>query len=72
MIPPVHLVRGGEPDRKKLQDIIAATANPLQMQGDLAAQLSANRAGGERLVELARSMGPDGYRTGLAAVNDYG
>ena len=72
VIPPRHLVRAGEPDKEKLQAIVSATANPLQMQGDLAAQLSANRAGGERLVELARSMGLAGYRTGLAAVNDYG
>jgi len=72
VIPPMHLVQGGEPDRQALQDIIAATANPSQMQGDLAAQLSANRAGGARLVELARSMGLDGYYGGLAAVNDYG
>ena len=72
VIPPRLLVRAGEPDRAVLQDIISATANPLQMQGDLAAQLSANRAGAKRLLELARGMGLESYRTGLAAVNDYG
>jgi N-methylhydantoinase B len=72
VIPPVHLVRGGEICAAQLQEIIAATVNPLQMRGDLAAQMSANRTGEERLVELARVMSADGYRAGLVAVNDYG
>lgn len=72
VIAPALLVRAGELDRGKLQEILSATANPLQMEGDLAAQLSANRAGRERLLELARGMGLDAYRTGLAEVNDYG
>ena len=71
LISPALLVRAGELHRDTLGKIVAATANPLQMEGDLAAQLSANRAGAERLLGLARSMGTDAYCTGLAAVNDY-
>jgi N-methylhydantoinase B len=42
------------------------------MEGDLAAQTSANRAGAERLLELARAMGVEAYSAGLKEVNDYG
>ena len=72
VIAPALLVRAGEMNRDKLQEIIVATANPMQMEGDLAAQMSANRSGRERLLELVRSLGPDAYHAGLKAVNDYG
>ena len=71
VISPAHLLRAGKRCNDLHREIVSATANPLQMEGDLAAQLSANRAGAERLLELARSLGIDAYRTGLAAVNDY-
>jgi N-methylhydantoinase B len=71
VISPAHLVRAGEPCKGRLRQIVSATARPLHMEGDLAAQMSANRTGIERLLELVRSLGADAYRTGLAAVNDY-
>ena len=71
VISPVLLVRAGVLHGDTLRDIVAATSRPSQMEGDLAAQLSANRAGAERLLELASGMGTDAYRMGLAAVNDY-
>ena len=55
-----------------MQRIVAAIASPVQMQGDLAAQLSANRTGEQRLAELACSSGLDAFKAGLAAVNRYG
>ena len=72
VIPPSHLLRGGKPVGQFMQEILAATASPLQMQGDLAAQVSANQLGVERLVELAESMTVAVYRDGLVAVNEYG
>jgi len=72
VIAPVLLVRAGTVNRDKLQEIITATTNPLQMEGDLAAQMSANRAGAERLLELARNTGVDAYFAGLTEVNGYG
>jgi len=72
VIPPTRLVHAGKPVSRVIQKIVAATANPVQMEGDLAAQLSANRAGVQRLAELARLMSTSEFLTGLAAVNDYG
>ena len=72
VIPPTHLQRAGQADAGVLQRIVDATASPVQMQGDLAAQLSANRAGEQRLAELAGSSGLGAFKAGLAAVNRYG
>jgi len=72
VIPPTHLLRAGQPVAGVMQRIVSATASPAQMEGDLAAQLSANRAGELRLVELVQAMGLKEFRAGLVAVNDYG
>ncbi len=72
VIPPTHLVHAGEPVTAVMQKILAATANPERMEGDLAAQLSANRAGVQRLAELVRTMRVSGFLSGLVAVNEYG
>ena len=72
VIPPTHLVHAGEPVTAVMQKILAVTANPERMDGDLAAQLSANRAGVQRLAELARTMRVSGFLSGLVAVNEYG
>jgi len=72
VIPPAHLMRGGKPVDDFMQHILAATASPVQMQGDLAAQISANRVGVERLVGLVGSITVADYLAGLVAVNDYG
>jgi len=72
VIPPTHLLRAGHVVEAVMQRIVAAIASPVQMQGDLAAQLSANRTGEQRLAELACSSGLDAFKAGLAAVNRYG
>jgi N-methylhydantoinase B len=71
VISPRHLLRQGEIVRECLTMITGATANPVQMEGDLAAQISANRTGQSRLGRLAQSLGVNAFRAGLAAVNDY-
>jgi len=71
LISPAHLLRAGEPVTKLVERILRATANPVQMQGDLAAQISTNHTGVQRLLELARVRGIEGYRQGLLAMNEY-
>jgi N-methylhydantoinase B len=71
VIPPTLLVHAGQPVADVMQRIVAAITRPMQMEGDLAAQLSANRAGEQRLAELVRVTGLVGFQAGLAAVNEY-
>ena len=71
VIPPAHLLRAGEPVEDMFRHITASTANPAQMKGDLAAQVSANLAGIARLLELIAGDA-ERYLCGLAEVNDYG
>jgi N-methylhydantoinase B len=72
VISPTPLLRRDAPVAECLAMITAATANPRQMAGDLAAQISANRTGVRRLRNLAHTLGAAPYLAGLAAVNDYG
>jgi N-methylhydantoinase B len=71
VISPMHLLRRGEMVGECLAMITAATANPAQMEGDLAAQISANRSGVYRVARLAQSLGVEAFLAALAAVNDY-
>jgi len=72
VIAPVHLLRAGQPVAGVLDDIAAATANPAQMRGDLAAQISANLGAVAQLQRLAMHTGVTEYRAALDEVNDYG
>jgi N-methylhydantoinase B len=72
VISPMPLLRGDAPVAACLSMITAATANPRQMEGDLAAQISANRTGVTRLQRLGHTLGVVPYLAALAAVNDYG
>lgn len=71
VIPPSYLVRRGNLDEPLLSSITSGTRNPPDARGDFAAQMSANRVGVQRLGELARSLGRQAYRGGLAQLNDY-
>lgn len=71
VIPPTRLVRAGELDEAVLQRLMAATRNAPEVRGDFTAQVSANRAGAERLRHLIRTIGPEAYCEALAALNDY-
>ena len=72
LIPPSLLVEGGEPVRAVLDDIVAATHNPVVTEGDFSAQISANRIGVSRVRALASACGVDRYLTGLEEINAYG
>lgn len=71
IIPPTYLLRGGELDAGLLGRIVGSSGNAHELQGDFAAQISANRSGGARLGELVRGMGPVAYRDALVELNDY-
>ena len=72
IIAPVHLIRRGTLDKKRLVAIVDNTRNPADAGGDFYAQISANRAGLARLGELLSRYGAQAFHSRLAALNDYG
>lgn len=71
IIPPMRLVRQGVLDEACMQAITESVQNPAEGRGDFAAQISANRCGGERLQALIQSMGSAAFNEALVALNDY-
>ncbi len=71
VIPPSHLVRAGKLNEALLKQILGSTGNSLELHGDFAAQMSANRSGVARLGQLIHDMGSDAYAQALQALNDY-
>ncbi len=72
VISPRHLVRAGQLDSACLDGVIGATRNADDARGDFFAQISANRAGAERLRILVEQMGTPLYESALGDLNDYG
>jgi len=72
VIPPQHLLRGGELNQPLMQEILGATRNQQIGQGDFAAQISANKTGVKRLGRLIALLGIDAYTSALVALNEYG
>ena len=72
VIAPTRLVRAGRIDEAALARILEVTANPRDARGDFLAQISANRAGLERLGGLVGTMGAEGFVAAIAELNDYG
>ncbi|HEY0635556.1 MAG TPA: hydantoinase B/oxoprolinase family protein [Gammaproteobacteria bacterium] len=71
VIPPTVLVRGGDLDGALLSSLLGAGAARHELHGDFAAQVSANRAGLQRLRALVESIGAEQWRCGLDKLNDY-
>ncbi len=71
VIEPTHLVWAGEWQQGVIDRLLDATRNRSESEGDLAAQLSANRAGIARLEGLLADYGRERFLRGLAALNDY-
>jgi len=71
VIEPSRLARAGELDRELLGDLTSRMRNPRQRTADLRAQLAANRAGAERLAELAERAGLPAFRNALDETQDY-
>ena len=58
-IPPVKLVKQGKLDEELVRLITANLRTPVEFRGDLAAQISANKVGQERLQSLMDKHGHD-------------
>jgi N-methylhydantoinase B len=71
VIPPTRLAHGGELDRELLDGLVAQMRNPREREADLRAQLAANRAGANRLSEIACRTGREALEAGMAATLDY-
>ncbi len=71
-IPPVKIVRGGELDRELLRLLLANVRTPAEREGDLTAQLAANRTGERRLREVVAHYGLPETERYCRALFDYG
>jgi N-methylhydantoinase B/oxoprolinase/acetone carboxylase alpha subunit len=71
IIPPVKLVRRGRIDRDVLAFILANVRTPEEREGDLTAQLAANRIGRKRLLEITDKYGPALVRERMRSLQDY-
>jgi N-methylhydantoinase B len=71
-IPPVKIVRGGEIDRELLALLLANVRTPVEREGDLTAQLAANRTGERRLREIVDQYGLEQTEDYCRALLDYG
>ncbi|MCS6952119.1 MAG: hydantoinase B/oxoprolinase family protein [Bryobacterales bacterium] len=70
-IPPVLLVRRGEPDRDLWRVVLANVRTPEERAGDLEAQWMALRRGQQRLEDLARRFGVGRIQRNMQALKDY-
>lgn len=70
-IPPVHLVRGGEIVSDTMGLILANVRTPVEREGDLTAQIAANRTGGRRLLELTARYSLATVQEAMAQLQDY-
>ena len=70
IIPPTLFIRGGQ----IVSDVFGSLTAGLETEtgGDVAAQVSANQAGLQRLKELVKQVGLDRFHDGIAATNAYG
>jgi N-methylhydantoinase B/oxoprolinase/acetone carboxylase alpha subunit len=71
IIPPLKLVKRGEMDREILSLILANVRTPQEREGDLAAQIAANRIGEERLLRMVERYSLDTVERYAAATQDY-
>src|SRR6266436_2748107 len=70
-IPPVMLVRGGMVDRGLMRLILANVRTPGEREGDLLAQMMANRRGDERLREIVHKYGMPRVERNMRELQDY-
>lgn len=71
IIPPTYLIRSGVLNEELLNEIVEATGNERELQGDFSAQISANLSGVKRLAELVEEMELPGFLSALEALNGY-
>ncbi|MBW2503589.1 MAG: hydantoinase B/oxoprolinase family protein [Deltaproteobacteria bacterium] len=71
-IPPVKLVQAGQLNREFLSLLMANVRTPTEREGDLMAQVAANRVGERRLLEMMSHFGFAKTQSYSAALLDYG
>jgi N-methylhydantoinase B/oxoprolinase/acetone carboxylase alpha subunit len=71
ILPPVKLVKRGEIDPEILALILANVRTPEEREGDLTAQIAANRIGEQRLLRLVDRYGLARVHGYAAATQDY-
>jgi N-methylhydantoinase B/oxoprolinase/acetone carboxylase alpha subunit len=71
ILPPVKLIKRGEIDREILALILANVRTPQEREGDLTAQIAANRIGEARLLRLVERYGLRKVQHHAAATQDY-
>jgi N-methylhydantoinase B len=71
ILPPMKLAQRGQVDQDLLALILANVRTPHERQGDLAAQLAANRRGEERLAGLIERYGLETSRAAMQALLEY-
>jgi N-methylhydantoinase B len=71
IIPPSKLHQAGQLNQQLLDDINNSVRSGEAGQGDLAAQVSANQSGLQRLHELISSWGPQAFVKSLDELNNY-
>lgn len=70
-IPPIRIVRAGEPDTGVLRLLLANMRVPDEREGDLSAQIGAMRTGALRLGEIVAKYGFDDVDTHAGLLIDY-
>lgn len=71
IIPPIKLVKRGAMDREILALILANVRTPDEREGDLAAQIAANRVGTQRILRMVERYGLAPVERYAAATQDY-
>jgi len=72
IIPPCYIVRQGRLQDEMMDSLLGATRQSQTMQGDIAAQMSANRTGVQRVQEMIAGLGDTStFTAALDALNDY-
>ncbi len=71
IIPPIKLVKRGRIDPEILALILANVRTPDEREGDLTAQIAANRVGEARLLDIVKRYGHDRVARYAALTQDY-
>ena len=71
ILPPVRLARGGKIDRDILAIVLANVRTPEEREGDLTAQIAANRVADARLRDTVRRYGRPRTLAYASALQDY-
>lgn len=72
VIPPTHIIEKGILVESFMNELLAGIRSGVSGQGDFSAQISANRAGVERLNSLITTLGNNEFMNALDLLNDYG